>query len=171
MRLFIPYVYGMLEPETAAFGQRHDARFVDLTDDPTGYWRLFARLWETQQPFAICEHDIVPTDAQYRELRECAAAWCAFGYERLGAVTYSLGFTKFDPASLAPQLRIDLPNMTQESREKFAAYGIPPSVDSGIDWRVVDGTVWTFLQARGYNPHRHDSLVEHRRERREGDTP
>ncbi len=170
--LAVPYHRDYLELATREFGERNNASFADLTDDEFGYWRLFAALWDRGEPFAICEHDVVPTDEQWLELRSCPEPWCVFTYDRLGNWTRTMGFCAFDPQRLAQYIApefVSIPRMTQESREKAVAYGNVPAAISTIRWNYVDGVVWTFLDSRGYAPHRHDGIVSHRRERRKGE--
>ena len=170
--LTIPYHAAYLQPETRAFGERNGAQFADLTNDDCAYWRTFAELWYSGSSFAICEHDVVPTDEQWNELRECAEPWCVFAYDRLGNYTRTMGFCGFDPERLGQTIRADqwtIPQMTQESREKQHAYANAPAIVTNILWNHVDGVVWTFLGARGYAPHVHDGLVRHVRDRRKGE--
>lgn len=171
MRLVIPYVMDLLEPATIRFGTLADARFIDVGDDDFAYWRLFARLWHGGQPFAICEHDIVPTMQQWDELQSCAEPWCVFGYDHLGTDMASMGFCKFVPGALAATLAMeqwDARGLTQESRERRNAYALAPGENAQVPWGQVDGVVWTFLTTRGYHPHRHPERVMHLRRDREG---
>lgn len=168
MDLIIPYVSDLLDQGTREFGERNGAAFISMDATPYLYWSLFAGRFLSGEPFAICEHDIVPTDDDWRELQDCPQPWCAFSYDRFGTSIASMGFCKFDPARLGDTLRNDtwyFGQMTQESREHITAQAMTPPIGAEIPWNLVDGVVWTILDTRGYHLHRHGS-VAHRRERR-----
>lgn len=165
--LYIPYAAPYLADETTHFGVRNDATFVNCTDNPYAYWGLFSILWQRAQAFIICEHDIIPTDEQLAELRDCGAAWCVFDYDRLGSTVASLGFSRFDPAQLAEYIAAEqwgAMRLTQESIEHLREQATP-ALTASIPWNQVDGAVFTFLTTRGYTPHRHGT-VAHSRARR-----
>lgn len=170
-QLVIPYAPDMLNDQTREFGVRHNAAFMPCFNDHQ-YWRVFHGIWNRGSEFVICEHDIIPTDEQYKSLIDCPEPWCVGQYDRLGVITSTLGFAKFDPTRLGG-IRLeqwDAGTIGQAAAEHNLRNANPPATGN-IAWNMVDGVVGTFLANRGYAPHVHTNmgLVEHARVRRAGD--
>lgn len=80
----VPFVENRLHPETARSARACGlpvfwARLDPL--DEAAYARLFVRLWASGRTFIICEHDIVPTQHQWRSIASCGRDWCFYDYE------------------------------------------------------------------------------------------
>lgn len=99
---------GMLAPEVSKFGEQHDAEFVNLTGNPTGYTALMERLWRIGQtftviePFIVVEQDVLPSEAQYAAMVQCPETWCAgLHHDMYGNERWSMGLMKFSAMLLA----------------------------------------------------------------------
>lgn len=146
MKIILPYVVGMLQPETKAFGREVKAQFVRV-DEHGSYFALLEKLWDKGQPFLIIEQDIVGSREDVELMRSCPFPYCTAPYIGPGAqwLSRSLGFTRFRPLRLPRDLF-----------QKIREY---PDAEPFIfdDWRRIDARI---SQALRMDPHQHGH-VEH----------
>lgn len=66
---------------------------VDAND---GYLDLLKAQFNRDDPFILCEHDMVPTGYQLDDLRDCPEDWCAYLYrEEQRIIGPPLGLCRF----------------------------------------------------------------------------
>ncbi len=140
--IYVPHVPGLLHPKTRSFAERVGATMLPLdADDPHAYWLALARLWGSDETFAIVEQDVVPTAGVVRRMVACNAVWCGaptkIGH---GAPMIALGCTKFDRGILRME---------------------PDLLDEPLNWWQIDGHISKVLRAKGYAPHEHWPPAKH----------
>jgi len=149
MRLVVPYVEGMLRPETRDIGMRFGAELTNVGTDAEAYSRLLLDLWQRGKSFALLEQDLAPADGLLSELLACSHEWCAspFLYAPEGKrilIWGGLGCTKFSASLLR--------------REPDAMARIAP-----CHWELLDLELADLLEQRGYEPHSHLPAARHLR--------
>lgn len=150
----VPFVHGMLNPETARVVSYsgHWHRLVDIDPNDHGaYGRLFRQLWRSAVSFVICEHDVVPTQEQLDEIVHCRHDWCSYGYDDgLYGPGPMFGLCRFSSSIMrAHPLAAEVATMV--SRE----LGIERS------WHDLDSHVARDLGIRGVEWHEHNPPVHH----------
>ncbi len=149
MRLVVPYVEGMLRPETRDIGMKFGAELTNVGTDAEAYSRLLLDLWQRGNSFGLLEQDLAPSDALLSELLACPHEWCAapFLYAPEGKrilIWGGLGCTKFSASLLR--------------REPDAMARIAP-----CHWELLDLELADLLEQRGYEPHSHLPAARHLR--------
>ena len=150
----VPYVHGMLNPRTAqAIGRSgYWYRLVDIDpNDHYAYGRLFRQLWRSASTFVICEHDVIPTQAQLDGILGCNHEWCSYGYDSdMYGRGPMFGLARFDRSvMLAHPLAAEVATMADREH------------DIGRTWHDLDAHVARDLFIRGVKWHEHNPPVEH----------
>jgi len=151
-----------LRPETRAFGERLDARFVEMTT-PTSYWELFEELWSAEPDFIVLEEDVLPTAELVEDMWACTQPWCTGTYGRwsinASGLLWSdsqLGFVKFGSIRcLFPDIMKRAARLFPERHWTDLVYGLQ-----------LVGQPWT-----GFSPHLHLPHAVHLRELQKYDDP
>lgn len=159
--LIVPYVDGRLTPETRAFGEQHEAAFVDLTGDDHGYFKLISRLWSAGRQFIVVEEDVVPNDEQFVSLVTCSEPWCAGVHKLVGVECaneiWSLGLMKFSRELLARHFeQTDPSSDTPDGPKMFAAM-----LDDNRHWQRIDFAIYNVLHFHYPQPHLHGPAGRH----------
>lgn len=84
LTVYVPFVDGMLHPDTAkaVLGSGLPAQILALDRADVGaYGRLIRRLWAKGEGMVICEQDVIPTRHQLHALQDCGHDWCSFAYD------------------------------------------------------------------------------------------
>lgn len=154
MAVAVPYVAGMLRPDTfdAVAHGGHPATFYafDRTDDGA-YARLVERLWGRRETFVVVEQDVVPHAGAIAELVQCPAPWCSHCYDDPGYQRVPmLGLAKFAASLLAKT-----PEVATTVLRDGARHAVP------VHWRQLNEVLVAHLLARGVTWHRHLPDVEH----------
>jgi hypothetical protein len=150
----VPYAHGMLSPDTyrAVQYSGHWCRFVDLDPGDGGaYGRLLRRLWRSQSDVVICEHDVVPTQAQLDVIVSCGHDWCSYPYDD---GLYPDG-PMFGLVRLAGRL------MARHPEAAEVALVIGKRRDTEAEWWRVDSLMARDLMIRGATWERHEPAVHH----------
>lgn len=154
MTVVVPYVIGRLAPGTVeavrASGLPYELVNLD-PGDSGGYARLLDRLWRCGLTFVVVEHDMAPTPAQLREIRDCPHPWCTVRY-RKGAVHIhdELGVAKF-----SAQLTTRHPSLATNALYRSGPRG------GWCDWRSCAALIGRQIAGQGVRSHRHDPPVVH----------
>jgi hypothetical protein len=153
INVVIPFVRGMLRPETRRMGERVGATFVDLTGDDLGYSKLVARLWTQGHGFLLVEQDIQAAPSLLRQIWVCPSLWCAAWAPRYSGAVRD-GESK-------PQHPIR-ERETALFCHKFATSLLARTQDAmisrctGLSWRQLDlGILPVLTDAHGGGPHLH----------------
>lgn len=148
MRVVVPFVPGMLWPQTeaAARAYRPDPDLVELpAESPGAYALCLSAVSRWGEDVAILEQDVAPHGGALAELERCPEPWCAFPYSIEPTTRACLGCSRF-------------------RAELFAAS--PGVFDDLGPWRFLDLEVEARLRAAGYpHPHLHQPAVLHLRAR------
>lgn len=103
METWIPWTD--LAPETRDFAGLVGANLFELADPSEGYGEFMVLRWRCGRPFAIVEHDVVPSSSDLDELERCERPLCFFGYEgegrlslMFGCIRFSAGFISASPS-------------------------------------------------------------------------
>lgn len=155
--ILVPYVAGMLHPETERMLRLHvpagtpiDWREIDLGDN-AGYWRVLAEVWRHPGSTLIVEQDIGIHAGVIEELAACPEPWCGAPYPLDGGVMLAcLGCTRFTAGLKAAE-----PDLLDVAGE-VTGDGLPAR-----DWRRLDVRTGDELRRRGYTMHVHDQPVKH----------
>jgi hypothetical protein len=162
----IPFVEGMLRPETVKWGNACRAQFWELEPDDESYYRAFREWWLTAEvgDLIVVEQDIVPPVGAMESMMRCRhSAWCACWYyiypvgrdgrkdRSRGALPFGMGLgcTRF-----ADSLRRAHPELADRAGEKLV-FGPEPDPDPPRAWWVMDMRLTTQLLRMGHLPHDH----------------
>lgn len=109
MRVYVPFVPGMLRPEVTAaldgLGVAYEPIAIKATDD-SAYPRLVCRWWARGETFAIIEQDNVPRADVFAAWEDCGHLACGFPYwigpnqpvaPWLGCTQFSAGLLRSHP--------------------------------------------------------------------------
>lgn len=150
MAAIVPFVPGMLEPETLAWADANGAIPIVLSCvDDTDYWDLLDSHWQhwsAGDPLIVVEQDVVPADGVVDDMAACPEPWCSSPYQ-LGTGVWldeGLGCTKFSADLMArhPDLMARVGEIDDD--------GLPAK-----DWRRLDVRIARVLRGLGYAPHTH----------------
>ena len=154
MRVVVPYVELMLNRGTydAVVGSGLPHLFVQLDElDQAAYGRLFRRLWAEGEPTIICEHDVIPTKAQFDVLATCGHDWCSFSYaDDLYPDGPMFGLARFSGRVMRTH-----PHAADD------ALVVGRRRDTEAEWWRVDSLVARNLQIRHVPWHMHTPAVRH----------
>lgn len=154
MRVVVPFVRSMLQPETeAALGQTgRPVEWVSVHPDHQGrYAQLVEDLWKDGEAFCLVEQDVVPTPAMLDGLEACDGPWCSHCYDdpdyhrapMLGLARFSAGLTADRPEVGVSALRTD----------RTRSHHVP--------WRSLNEALSRHLVAHHVPWHRHLPDVAH----------
>jgi hypothetical protein len=97
--ILVPYVDGMIRPETTEAVTRYNATQVFYPLDPAedgAYGRVLDQFWDIGGDLLVIEQDMVPTHYQIASILACPEPWCTTPYHYGdGRYIASLGFAKF----------------------------------------------------------------------------
>lgn len=154
-RLVLPLVPGRYYNATLAkvmeAGVNVDVRLL-AESDAEAYPRLLRRLWQRQEPFAICEQDMWPEPDDLLGLLDCPEDWCTVHYRLIGGLTTDMGLGL---AGFGLDLLLRDPGAVERVFARWQLQGRPPH------WRRLDVGLGHVLTARGLKPHVHDCWVRH----------
>ena len=150
----VPYVAGRLDPRTAEACAQAGLPTVWCqlsTADEYGYGRLFRNLWAGRRTFMICEHDVVPTVAQFHQMAWCGHGWCSYQYDNgMYPVGPMFGLVRFDRTVLeAHPFAAEVALITGRRRDEL------------VEWWRVDSMVARDLMIRQVVWEQHDPAVVH----------
>lgn len=150
----VPFVHGRLNGATykAVLESGFWCRFVDI--DPTdegAYGRLIRHLWRSASTVIICEHDVVPTRAQFEALASCGHDWCSYSYDD---GMYPDG-PMFGLVKLTGRL------MTMHPHAAEVALIVGKRKDMEAEWWRVDALMARDLKIRGVPWFEHTPAVHH----------
>ncbi len=151
--ILVPYVAGMLNPETERLLGEHAPGYERAEIDPadmSAYWRLLAEAWGDPGELIVIEHDIGVGPDVIPGFAACSQPYCTHAYPIDGHIAACLGCTRFSAALKAAE-----PDLLVEVGEDGSA-GLPAR-----DWRRLDVRILDALRKRGYAQHRHLPDVLH----------
>jgi hypothetical protein len=154
--ILVPYVAGMLHPETERMLRLHvpDGTPIDWReigrDDMAGYWRLLAECWQEPGDLITVEHDIGIGPEVVPGFAACPEPYCGHPYNAAGSLLACLGCTRFSAALKAAE-----PDLLEVVGE-VTGDGLPAR-----DWRRLDVRISDELKRRGCAVHVHEPAVEH----------
>ncbi len=141
----VPYVAGLLKPETAEWASANGASLVELGGGDDSYWAWLRDAWRLQADLMIVEEDILPPPRAVERLADCPRPWCAFRYRvAANSVVLALGCVRF-----RARLTTRHPRLVEEVGE-VTGDGLPAK-----DWRRLDVRMDRALKALDYRPHDH----------------
>ncbi len=161
-RVVIPFVRGMLRPETRALGEQVGADFQDLTGDDLGYSKLLARLWSQGRGFLLLEQDVAAPQELLEEMIRCDSEWCAaFAWRFSGAVRDGESRPQHPLRERETALFCHKFGTSLLARTQVAMI----SRCAGVHWRQVDLSILPVLTAHQHDdvPHPHGP-VQHLRQ-------
>jgi len=162
-KIKIPYLEGMLAPETLLWALANNAELCPLEPGDESYYWAFREWWLDPEPgdLIIVEQDIVPPENVVFDFTTCPEHWCASWYE-LHPVTedgrdysqaipfgWGLGCTRFSAV-----LRREYPELADRAGEPLV-FGPEPDPDPPRVWWVLDMRVTMHVNRLGYLPHDH----------------
>lgn len=153
-RLVCPFVAGRLHPGTsvALMMSGREVTWARLPRaDDAAYGRLFRDLWAGGHTFVICEHDVVPTDAQLADILGCGHGWCSFDYDT----------DLYSPGPMFGLVRFGAEVMAEHPFMPDDALTLGNRRDHECEWWRVDSQVCRSLTIRGVPWHRHTPAVHH----------
>jgi hypothetical protein len=160
MIVLVPFVAGMLNPETTRLLKAHVPAGVPVEwreldpDQPCAYSRLLMEAWAWPGDLLIIEHDIGIHPGVVEALAECRQPWCGFPYPIGEQSLVCLGCTRF-----TAHLKATLPGLMAQA----AAVGTEQDgggVPAGV-WQRMDVRIGALLEAQGHNRHPHLPAVQH----------
>jgi len=146
MKAVLPYVQGMLRPETDEFGLLIGAEPVEMTTE-SSYFELMEKLWKEGESFLVLEQDILPTLKDYRRMLTCPLPYCIAPYAGPGKYTIDkgLGFTRFRRECIVANPDLFSRIVTLQDSEPFHPH----------DWRRLDVRMHFWLGTA----HLHESVA------------
>ena len=158
MRVVCPFVPGFLHPLTsAALGLfAPQAEHVDVSANPSAYWRLLRRLWGEGVGWVNVEHDIEIRSDTIPQFEVCDRPWCVAPYNGGGIgqpgdplLYESLGCARFsaDLLGAVPDLMDRVGGHTDTLASK--------------DWRRLDTLVAHHLRTAGVDCHVQAPVAHH----------
>ena len=152
--IIVPFVHGKLHPDTLKAVQYSGwyCRFVDLDPNDDGaYGRLVRQLWRSRTTVVICEHDVVPTREQLREVQQCDHDWCSYDYDHPDYHHGPMfGFVRFSGRL-----------MDRHPQAAEAALTVGSKRDREAQWRHVDSLMAQELIRRKVAWVCHEGAVHH----------
>ena len=129
MKAVLPYVEGMLRPESDEFGLLIGAEPVEMTTD-SSYFELMEALWAKGESFLVLEQDVLPAMKDYRRMLTCSQPYCIAPYSGPGKhmIDKGLGFTRFRDTCIQAH-----PNLFAQIRGLADSEPFHPE-----DWRRLD---------------------------------
>jgi hypothetical protein len=149
LKTVLPYVEGMLQPETDEFGLEIGAKPIQMTND-SDYFDLLEELWEAKESFIVLEQDVVGTLKDHRRMLKCPKPYCIAPYPGPGdrMLDTGLGFTRFRKEIIETYPDLFLKIRTDKDSEPFRFK----------DWRRLDVRIFSQLNMAGSPPHLHDPV-------------
>lgn len=146
--VYVPYVPGMLRPETeAALAPHNPVHAVLDPEDPAAYWGLLSGVWADGLTFAVVEQDVVPEPGTVEGFAACPQGWCAVPYLWGDLPLTAFGCVRFRDSFIA--------------RHPDVFCRIP---EAQRDWRSLDSMVIGELHRRGESEHVHGPRALHLRD-------
>ena len=141
----VPYVEGLLKPETEDWATEHGADLDLLGAEDDAYWGWMRQRWQRGSDFMVVEQDILPPAWAIERLERCPRPWCGFHYfVAARSAVLALGCVRFRARLMArhPDPLDQVGMVTGD--------GLPAK-----DWRRLDVRMDRALRALGYRPHDH----------------
>jgi hypothetical protein len=154
-RIVVPYIDGMLHPETAAALEQHAPRAIRVAIDPadaSAYYELLRTEWAKPGDLVIIEQDIQVVDGVFPGFAQCREPVCAHAYQK---TTYILG-AALGCARFTHELKRNHPDLLDTVGKPDGELLVDPK-----DWRALDQRVSMELQRRGITTHMHDPVLTH----------
>jgi hypothetical protein len=151
--ILVPYVAGMLHPETVRLLGEHAPGhgLAEISPaDMSAYWRLLAAAWREPGELVVVEHDIGIGPEVVPGFAACPEPYCGHPYNAAGSLLACLGCTRFSAALKAAE-----PDLLEVVGE-VTGDGLPAR-----DWRRLDVRISDELKRRGCAVHVHEPAVEH----------
>lgn len=152
--ILVPYVAGMLRPETKKWAEGYaDAQLVELDrNDDAAYFNLLAHWWQQPGDLIVVEQDIVPRQCGIERMAFCQKSmWCTERYpiEHHTMLDNGLGCVRF----------------SQRLKERWPGVMVRVGYidndgEPAKSWRRLDTRVSLVLHQLGYKPHVH-STAQH----------
>lgn len=153
-RIIIPYVPGMLHPDTENWARGYEAAELHRLDpgDDAAYYTLMSELWQETGDLIIVEQDILPTPTTVERMLNCTATWCTAQYQIAGGqwVNNALGCVKFGEGLRQkwPGVMVRVGYLTEDGAPRYS-------------WRRLDTRISQVLHELDLRPHWDHAPVEH----------
>ena len=148
-RVLIPYTVRHLTTELGVEGAK--PTWVNVGKTPYDYWRVLCDWW-VREELIVIEHDVQARPSIFDEFDSCPEPWCFFRYdnhspENADAWRWAtLGCTRFRAEIIKA-----VPDAVTGIEERHR------------DWHYLSTGLGIALRDAGFEPHMHESAVNHHR--------